>query len=136
MQFLIIMVLMLGVMYVLMIRPQRQRQAQQQSMIDGCGVGDDVLTTGGIYGTVTQVDGDDVVVEIAPTITVHMTRRGIAAVLPPEEEDEADDEDDVLVDDEPVAASSSENGDESAVTDGEEAVRTAVGEAPDEEDRR
>ena len=136
MQFLIIMVLMLGVMYVLMIRPQRQRQAQQQSMIDGCGVGDDVLTTGGIYGTVTQVDGDDVVVEIAPTITVHMTRRGIAAVLPPEEEDEADDEDDVLVDDEPVAASSSENGDESPVTDGEEAVRTAVGEAPDEEDRR
>jgi preprotein translocase subunit YajC len=130
------MVLMLGVMYVLMIRPQRQRQAQQQSMIDGCGVGDDVLTTGGIYGTVTQVDGDDVVVEIAPTITVHMTRRGIAAVLPPEEEDEADDEDDVLVDDEPVAASSSENGDESPVTDGEEAVRTAVGEAPDEEDRR
>jgi len=135
-QFLIIMVLMLGVMYVLMIRPQRQRQAQQQSMIDGCGVGDDVLTTGGIYGTVTQVDGDDVVVEIAPTITVHMTRRGIAAVLPPEEEDEADDEDDVLVDDEPVAASSSENGDESPVTDGEEAVRTAVGEPPDEEDRR
>ena len=139
MQFLIIMVLMLGVMYVLMIRPQRQRQAQQQSMIDGCGVGDDVLTTGGIYGTITQVDGDDVVVEIAPTITVHMTRRGIAAVLPPEEEDEADeeleDEDDV-VDAEPIAGSSSENGDESAVTDGEEAVRTAVGEAPAEEDRR
>ena len=138
MQFLIIMVLMLGVMYVLMIRAQRQRQAQQQSMIDGCGVGDDVLTTGGIYGTVTQVDGDDVVVEIAPTITVHMTRRGIAAVLPPEEDEsdeEVEDEDDV-VDHEPVAESSSENGDESAVTDGEEAVRTAVGEAPDEEDRR
>ena len=140
MQFLIIMVLMLGVMYVLMIRPQRQRQAQQQSMIDGCGVGDDVLTTGGIYGTITQVDGDDVVVEIAPTITVHMTRRGIAAVLPPEQEDEADeeaeDQDDVVDDDEPVAESSSGNGDESAVTDGEEAVRTAVGEAPAEEDRR
>jgi preprotein translocase subunit YajC len=133
------MVLMLGVMYVLMIRPQRQRQAQQQSMIDGCGVGDDVLTTGGIYGTVTQVDGDDVVVEIAPTITVHMTRRGIAAVLPPEEDEadeEVEDEDDVVGDDEPVAGSSSENGDESAVTDGEEAVRTAVGEAPAEEDRR
>ena len=136
MQFLIIMVLMLGVMYVLMIRPQRQRQAQQQSTIDGCGVGDDVLTTGGIYGTITQVDGDDVVVEIAPTITVHMTRRGIAAVLPPEEDEEVEDEDDVVGDDEPVAGSSSENGDESAVTDGEEAVRTAVGEAPAEEDRR
>ena len=94
MQFLIIMALMLGVMYVLMIRPQRQRQSQQQSMITGAGIGDDVLTTGGIYGTITQVEGDDLVVEIADGITVHMTRRGIAAVLPPEE-DELEDDDDV-----------------------------------------
>jgi preprotein translocase subunit YajC len=142
-QFLIIMALMLGVMYVLMIRPQRQRQAQQQAMIDNAGVGDDVLTTGGIYGTVTQVEGDDVVVELAPNLTVHMTRRGIAAVLPPEadEQEEAEGDDDVDVDDEDVVdadpvAEASTNGDESAVTDGEEAVRTAVGDAPAEEDRR
>ncbi len=136
MQFLIIMVLMLGVMYVLMIRPQRQRQAQQQSMIDNAAVGDDVLTTGGIYGTIMQVEGDDVVVELAPELTVHMTRRGIAAVLPPEEEEEAEDED---VDDEDIeseAELSTANGDESAVTDGEEAVRTAVGDTAAEEDRR
>ena len=50
MQFLIIMVLMLGVMYVLMIRPQRQRQAQQQSMIDGTWVA--VRRTGGT-GTIS-----------------------------------------------------------------------------------
>ncbi len=87
MQFLIIMALMLGVMYVLMIRPQRQKQSQQQAMINDASVGDDVLTTGGIYGTITQAEGDDVVVEIASGITVHMTRRGIAAVLPPEEDD-------------------------------------------------
>ena len=87
MSFLIIMVLMLGVMYVLMIRPQRQRQAQQASMIDSAGVGDDVLTTGGIYGTISETEGDDIVVEIANGVTVHMTRRGIAAVLPPEDED-------------------------------------------------
>ena len=77
MSFLIIMVLMLAVMYVLMIRPQRQRQAQQQSMIDSAAVGDDVLTTGGIYGTISEVEGDDIVVEIAKNVTVHMTRRGI-----------------------------------------------------------
>ena len=140
MQFLIIMALMLGVMYVLMIRPQRQRQAQQQSMIDDAGVGDDVLTTGGIYGTITRVEGDDVVVELAPSLTVHMTRRGIAAVLPPEEEDEdeelEDDEEDADVVDEEVAREASANGDESAVTDGEEAVRTAVGDVTAEDDRR
>ena len=122
MQFLIVMVLMLGVMYVLMIRPQRQRQAQQQSMIDGAGVGDDVLTTGGIYGTISETEGDDIVVEIAQGVTVHMTRRGIAAVLPPEE-DEADEED-------------AEEQDESGVTDEEEAVSAAAGEVSAGDERR
>ena len=124
MAFVIIMALVLGVMYVTMIRPQRQRQAQQQSTVESAGVGDDVLTTGGIYGTITEVDGDDIVVDIAPTggMPVHMTRRGIAAVLPPEEEQEDVDEDD----DEAEA----EDADEGAVTDGEEAVRSAAGEAP------
>jgi preprotein translocase subunit YajC len=73
-------------MYVLMIRPQRQRQRDHQSLIEGAGVGDDILTTGGIYGTITRAEGDDVVVEIAEGLNVHMTRRGIAAVLPPEDE--------------------------------------------------
>ena len=86
MSFLIVMVLLLVVMYVLMIRPQRQRQQAQQTMIDRAGVGDDILTSGGIYGTITEIEDDDVVVEIADGLTVHMTRRGIAAVLPPEEE--------------------------------------------------
>lgn len=131
MQFLIIMVLMLGVMYVLMIRPQRQRQAQQQSMIDGADVGDDVLTTGGIYGTITQAEDDDIVVEIAKGITVHMTRRGIAAVLPPEE-----DEDDVdVVDEELPEADAGDDADEGVVTDDEEAVRSASASASSGDDR-
>ncbi len=138
MQFVIIMVLMLGVMYVLMIRPQRQRQAQQQSMINDAGVGDDVLTTGGIYGTISEVEGDDIVVEIASGITVHMTRRGIAAVLPPEEdedEDGVDDEADV-VDGEIQDVVTSDEPDEAVVTDGEEAVRAVAGEASTGDDRR
>jgi preprotein translocase subunit YajC len=88
--FLVVMVLLLVVMYVLMIRPQRQRQQSQQAMIEGAGVGDDVLTSGGIYGTITEAEGDDLVVEIADGLSVHMTRRGIAAVLPPEEEPDED----------------------------------------------
>ena len=126
MSFLIIMVLMLGVMYVLMIRPQRQRQAQQQSMIDRAAVGDDVLTTGGIYGTISEVEGDDIVVEIANGVTVHMTRRGIAAVLPPEDEEDEDVEE----------IEEAEEQDESDVTDGEEAVSAVAGDMSPEEDRR
>ena len=130
MAFVIIMVLVLGVMYVTMIRPQRQRQAQQQWTVESAGVGDDVLTTGGIYGTITEVDGDDIVVDIAPGrgMPVHMTRRGIAAVLPPEEEHEDVDEDE----DEAEV----EDADEGAVTDGEEAVRSAAGDARSGDGRR
>ena len=124
MSFLIVMVLLLVVMYVLMIRPQRQRQQQQQTMIDGCGVGDDVLTTGGIYGTVVEAEGDDLVVEIAQGTTVHMTRRGVAAVLPPEGE-EADDEAEEIGEEAPDDAevqSSAAEVDEGSVTADEEAV--------------
>ena len=129
MQFLIIMALMLGVMYVLMVRPQRQKQSQQQAMINDASVGDDVLTTGGIYGTITQAEGDDVVVEIASGISVHMTRRGIAAVLPPEED--VEDDDDVL-----EAEDDLDEADEGAVMDGEEAVRSAASDVSNGDERR
>jgi preprotein translocase subunit YajC len=123
--FLIVMVLLLVVMYVLMIRPQRQRQREQQAMIEGAGVGDDILTSGGIYGTITQVEGDDVVVEIAEGLSVHMTRRGIAAVLPPEGEEEAVDEgeEEDVVEVEPELAD--EPADEAPVTQSHDAVTTA-----------
>jgi preprotein translocase subunit YajC len=130
-QFLIIMALMLGVMYVLMVRPQRQKQSRQQAMINDASVGDDVLTTGGIYGTITEAEGDDVVVEIASGISVHMTRRGIAAVLPPEEDLEDDDDFDEVEDDEDV-----DEADEGAVTDGEEAVRSTASDVSNGDERR
>ncbi len=138
MQFLIIMALMLGVMYVLMVRPQRQKQSQQQAMINDASVGDDVLTTGGIYGTITQAEGDDVVVEIASGISVHMTRRGIAAVLPPEEDFEDDDDLDEAEDDDVDEAEDDDGGeaDEGAVTDGEEAVRSTASDVSNGDARR
>jgi preprotein translocase subunit YajC len=114
-------VLVLAVMYVVLIRPQRQRQAEHQFSIEKASVGDEILTTGGIYGTITDTDGDDIVVDLAPGggMPVHMTRRGIAAVLPPEgEEDEGEDE---------IEA---EEADEGAVTDDEEAVRSGAGAGP------
>ena len=125
MEFLIVMVLLLGVMYVLMIRPQRKRQQDHQTMIDSCDVGEDVLTTGGIYGTVTQAEGDDLVVEIADGMSVHMTRRGIAAVLPPEDdEEEAEDADEIVDDDE--IEESAPMADEAPITVDEEPVTAEV----------
>jgi preprotein translocase subunit YajC len=134
--FLILMALLLVVMYVLMIRPQRKRQHDHQSMIETASVGEDVLTTGGIYGTVVEAEGDDLVVEIAEGVTVHMTRRGIAAVLPPEDEDEdeATDADDV-VDADDVTEDGSEPR-EAAVTADEEPVTSRYDEDSWSKERR
>ncbi len=134
MQFLIIMVLMLGVMYVLMIRPQRQRQAEQQAMINGADVGDDVLTTGGIYGTITQAEDDDIVVEIASGVTVHMTRRGIAAVLPPEEEEREDEDAETMR--RTALADAEAELDEASVTTREDAVTGVTDAAPGASEHR
>lgn len=132
MSFLIVMVLLLVVMYVLMIRPQRQRQQAQQATIEKAGVGDDILTNGGIYGTITEADEDDIVVELAEGLSVHMTRRGIAAVLPPDEDEDEDAADDDVVDAEDVT----ELEDEAAVTSGEEAVTSEPESGPATADRR
>jgi preprotein translocase subunit YajC len=129
---LIILALMLGVMYVVMIRPQRQRQAEQQSTIESADVGDEIITTGGIYGTITEVEGDDVDVELAPGIVVHMTRRAIAAVLPPEEEEEEDELDGSSSDD----AGEPGEGDEGAVMDHEDAVRSGAADGVSEDGHR
>jgi preprotein translocase subunit YajC len=121
-EFLIVMVLVLVVLYVVTIRPQRQRQQALQTMIERAAVGDDVLTNGGIYGTITQAEGDDLVVEIADGLEVHMTRRGIAAVLPPEDDEEEEDEEE----DEEIDADAEAAVDEAlpaAETDDEAAVR-------------
>jgi preprotein translocase subunit YajC len=132
--FLIVMVLLLVVMYVLMIRPQRQRQQAQQTTIEGAGVGDDILTSGGIYGTITHAEDDDIVVEIADGLSVHMTRRGIAAVLPPEEDEQEEETAEALR--RRALDEASAEFDEAAVRTREEAVTSEPGADPAAADRR
>ena len=88
-------VLLGGVFYFLLLRPNRTRQRQQQSLLESLKVGDEVMTAGGIFGTLKDIDEEDdtVTVEIAPGTEVRMLRRGIAQrmVDEPEEEGEGDD---------------------------------------------
>ena len=88
MQFLIVMIVLLAVMYVVMIRPQRAKQRAQQTQLQSAGVGEDILTSGGIYGTILEVGEDEVTVQIAPEIEVRVARRAIAGVTPEPEEEE------------------------------------------------
>ena len=78
--YVIILIAVFGLMWLLLIRPQRRRQLQQARMQDEVGVGDEVLTAGGIHGTVREIEDEIVHVEIAPGTTVRLDRRAVAAV--------------------------------------------------------
>ncbi len=73
-------VLMIVGFYFLLIRPQRNRQKAQQALLSTLEVGDEVMTTGGIFGTIVEIDDDEGVltVEIAPGTRVRMLRAGVA----------------------------------------------------------
>ena len=95
-------VLMIVGFYFLLIRPQRNRQRAQQALVASLEVGDDVMTSGGIFGTIVDIDDDEgtVTVEIAPGTRVRMLRQGISQRLVEDELD--DDEGDETADNEGI----------------------------------
>jgi preprotein translocase subunit YajC len=88
--FLLLIVLVFVGFYFLMIRPQRRRQQQAQQNQRTVSPGARVRTTAGMYATVSAVDGDDVVLEVAPGVDVRYMRRAIMEVLAPGEEEETE----------------------------------------------
>jgi preprotein translocase subunit YajC len=86
---LIVIVAMFVLLWLLFIRPQRQRAQAQQQLVSGIEVGDEILTAGGIYGTVLELRDDELVLEIAPGTRVRAARRAVAAVMPDDDEPQA-----------------------------------------------
>jgi preprotein translocase subunit YajC len=84
----IFILVLLALMWFLLIRPQRRRQLEQQRMIDALRIGKEIVTAGGLYGTVTEVAGDEVRLEIADGIEVRIAKRAIAGIVSEEEEEE------------------------------------------------
>lgn len=77
----LIIVVLFGVLYMTMIRPQRNRQRQAQQMQRTVTPGARIRTTAGIYGTVKSVEDGDVVIEVAPGVNIRMLRRAVMDVV-------------------------------------------------------
>lgn len=76
------MILILGIMYFLLIRPQQQKMKQHQKMVSELRRGDQVVTQGGMIAKVTKVvDDGEIELEIASGTTVRVVRSTIAQVL-------------------------------------------------------
>jgi preprotein translocase subunit YajC len=125
---LLIIVALFVLMYFLMIRPQRAKAQAQQRLLGTVAVGDEILTVGGLYGIVQELepdeDGGDLIVEIADGIHVRVARRALATVVKPDEDDDEEEQDG---DDEDVVDGEAELvGDQAELSEGVEEVNDEV----------
>ena len=78
----ILIVMMFGVLYFMMIRPQMKRAKEQKAMIEALQKGDEVITAGGILGRIVKLSEGYVTLEIAPNVEVQTQRSAVQLVLP------------------------------------------------------
>jgi len=66
------------ILWFLMIRPQQQRQKKHQEMIRELGVNDNIITAGGIYGTIVKVKEDSFVIKVADNVRIEVLRNAVS----------------------------------------------------------
>jgi preprotein translocase subunit YajC len=69
--------LVLGIFYFVILLPMKRRQKKVQEFIDGLKVGDRVVTTGGIFGSIAKISDQSIQLQIAPNVRVDVSRAAI-----------------------------------------------------------
>jgi preprotein translocase subunit YajC len=92
--FLISLVLMVGIFYFLLIRPQQRRVRQQRNLVESLAVGDEVVTIGGMFGTIFEMDDESVTLDVGSGTRIRFVKQAIARkfVRDEPEPEEADEE--------------------------------------------
>lgn len=88
----IFIVLLFAVFYFMLIRPQQKRMREQMELINSLRVGDDVMTSSGIYGTISEVEEETVLVEVSEDVQVRMAKSAVSRVFKEAAEEEPADE--------------------------------------------
>ncbi|MFN3216502.1 MAG: preprotein translocase subunit YajC [Acidimicrobiales bacterium] len=91
----LILPILILIMYFMLIRPQQQRMKEHQRLLAAVDVGDDIVTSSGIYGRISELDGDTLFLQVADGIEIKITKESVAGMVNYDDA-EADD----LVDDE------------------------------------
>ena len=79
---LVLPLVMVGVLYLVLIRPQQKRAKEQRLMVDALKSGDEVVTSGGILGRITDVSDQFVTLEVADGVQVRVQKHMVGAVMP------------------------------------------------------
>jgi preprotein translocase subunit YajC len=69
--------LVLGIFYFVILLPMKRRQKKVQEFLDALKVGDRVVTTGGIFGSITKISDQSIQLQIAPNVRVDVSRAAI-----------------------------------------------------------
>jgi preprotein translocase subunit YajC len=80
MQGFLILIVILAAVWVIFVLPTRRRRQAHAGMQDSIEVGDEVITAGGLHGTITELGESELQLEIAPSVVVTLDRRAVAAV--------------------------------------------------------
>lgn len=75
-------IILIAIMYFMMIRPQMKRQKEHKAMLEKIARGDEVLTSGGIAGVVTEIGDNFVTIEVADNVRIRVQKGAIGNVLP------------------------------------------------------
>ncbi len=75
---LIFVVLLFGLMYFVMIRPQRKKQQEHQHLIEELSRGDRVVTAGGIYGAIESISEDSVIIKVESGATMRVAKNSVS----------------------------------------------------------
>lgn len=73
-------IIMGGVFYFMLWRPQKQEQKKRQEMLESLKVGDDVITLGGIIGKITKIDDREVTLKVAENVEMQFLRTAIGHI--------------------------------------------------------
>lgn len=76
------MAVFMGVFYLLLVRPQHKRAQQQKALIDNLSIGDEVLTQGGLVGTIKSMDDTFLVLHVANNTPISLQKKAIVKVYP------------------------------------------------------
>ena len=89
MSVLVVIVLLVFLFWLFIVRPQRRQAAEQRELLEALEPGDEIVSAGGLYGVIKEIDGDELHVEIADGLVVRMARGAVAGFIEPDENEES-----------------------------------------------
>ena len=89
----IYLVILVAAFYFLIVRPQRRQSMIRRQLLNAVDVGDEIVTSGGIYGTVLSIEDESLEVLIAEGIVIKLARGAVAAKVGPDAPDDDEYED-------------------------------------------